>query len=289
MDDESDNAPRVRLQYSRQGGGQWLDATVSGRTTDLAASPEGTGHTLDWDVQVDDVIGDNVALRLSVEVQAPALAGAPLLRPRVSSVSPTFRVVQCLSGTDACCTRTGTLAAAGSVCRASAGTCDVAETCPGASATCPADAFVADGAVCRASAGTCDAAETCPGASATCPADAFVADGTACDDGSPCTEVDACATGACRGGAPVACDDGDPCTFDSCGEPAGCTHQTSAACTGGGEPDGGTVDDGPPGGGSVRDDGLGCAAPGPGSSSRSPLRGALLVLFMLVVFRRRLQ
>ena len=41
-------------------------------------------------------------------------------------------------------------------CRASAGACDVAETCTGASAACPADALTPAGTVCRASAGACD-------------------------------------------------------------------------------------------------------------------------------------
>ncbi|MFO0761027.1 MAG: hypothetical protein U0359_31405 [Byssovorax sp.] len=83
-----------------------------------------------------------------------------------------------------------TKAAAGTVCRASAGACDVAETCDGAGNNCPADGFAAAATVmpagplrrgrelhrrrselpadvltgrrvvCRAAAGVCDAAET---------------------------------------------------------------------------------------------------------------------------------
>jgi len=61
---------------------------------------------------------------------------------------------------------------AGVACRPSAGDCDVAEACDGASKECPADRFVASGTVCRVSSGAaCDPAETCSGASATCPAD----------------------------------------------------------------------------------------------------------------------
>src|SRR5439155_440589 len=61
---------------------------------------------------------------------------------------------------------------AGTVCRASAGVCDIAETCDGTSNACPADAFQPSSTVCRAAAGDCDAAETCTGSGATCPADA---------------------------------------------------------------------------------------------------------------------
>ncbi|RZO64217.1 MAG: hypothetical protein EVA89_05140, partial [Sandaracinaceae bacterium] len=70
--------------------------------------------------------------------------------------------------------------AAATECRASAGACDAAEVCDGASTACPADAFVAAGTECRASADLCDAAEVCDGASAACPADGFAAAGTEC-------------------------------------------------------------------------------------------------------------
>ncbi|MGH7428777.1 MAG: hypothetical protein ACREJ4_10570, partial [Candidatus Methylomirabilaceae bacterium] len=64
-------------------------------------------------------------------------------------------------------------------CRASAGVCDVAESCDGAGA-CPADGFKASTTECRASAGVCDVAESCPGDGATCPADGFKASTTEC-------------------------------------------------------------------------------------------------------------
>jgi len=69
---------------------------------------------------------------------------------------------------------------AGTVCRASAGACDVAETCNGASTACPADAKVAAGTTCRASSGICDVAETCDGAAVDCPADGVATAGTTC-------------------------------------------------------------------------------------------------------------
>jgi hypothetical protein len=85
------------------------------------------------------------------------------------------------------------------VCRAVAGECDVAETCDGASAACPADGFVSSGAACRDAAGECDVAEACDGTSALCPDDARSPDGALCDDGDSCTVADRCAAGACVG------------------------------------------------------------------------------------------
>src|SRR5437773_9096337 len=60
--------------------------------------------------------------------------------------------------------------------------------------------FVTSGTVCRAAANECDLADTCTGSSATCPADAVKAAGAACtDDGNVCT------TDVCNGtsGAPA--------------------------------------------------------------------------------------
>src|SRR5207302_1411005 len=110
---------------------------------------------------------------------------------------------------------------AGTVCRATVNECDLAETCTGASTTCPADAVKAAGTactddgnacttavcngtvgsvactppagnagtVCRAAvSGGCDLAETCTGTSTTCPADAVMRAGTACTaDTNTCT------------------------------------------------------------------------------------------------------
>src|SRR5436309_9578923 len=53
---------------------------------------------------------------------------------------------------------------AGAVCRAAAGPCDVAETCTGASPTCPADAFLPSSRACRAAAAPSHLAAACPGA-----------------------------------------------------------------------------------------------------------------------------
>jgi hypothetical protein len=57
------------------------------------------------------------------------------------------------------------------VCRASAGVCDVAESCNGVDNDCPTDAFKDSSVVCRAAANVCDAAEYCPGDDPNCPSD----------------------------------------------------------------------------------------------------------------------
>src|SRR5204862_5187419 len=121
------------------------------------------------------------------------------------------------------------------VCRASAGQCDVTENCTGTSGSCPADGFATsttpctgasqggacdnDGAdhcsgtantcvdvfqssstVCRASAGQCDVTENCTGTTGSCPADGFATSTTPCPGASG---AGACAKdGAGHGPAP---------------------------------------------------------------------------------------
>ncbi len=90
---------------------------------------------------------------------------------------------QCDDGNTAdgdCCSSTCQFEAVGTMCRAVAGVCDVAETCTGLSGACPADGFVAPTTECRAAVDVCDVAENCTGASAECPADGVVAGGTEC-------------------------------------------------------------------------------------------------------------
>lgn len=72
-----------------------------------------------------------------------------------------------------CCSATCRFVSSGTVCRASAGVCDTAESCPGNSGKCPGDAFASSRTVCRASAAgkDCDKPENCDGRSANCPAD----------------------------------------------------------------------------------------------------------------------
>src|SRR5439155_1199266 len=98
-------------------------------------------------------------------------------------------------------------------CRASAGQCDVAESCTGTSGACPTDVFAPPSTTCtgasqggacdntdhcsgtsntcvdvfkppttecRASAGQCDVAENCTGTSGVCPTDVFASSSTTC-------------------------------------------------------------------------------------------------------------
>jgi N-acetylneuraminic acid mutarotase len=74
--------------------------------------------------------------------------------------------------------------------------CDVAETCDGTSAECPADTFVAAGTLCRAAAGSCDLAEVCTGNHPFCGDDDFKPNGAACDVVS-CNSHGTCKSGEC--------------------------------------------------------------------------------------------
>src|SRR5207244_4111883 len=131
---------------------------------------------------------------------------------------------------------------AGAECRASAGVCDVAETCTGTSTTCPADGFASSSTQCRASAGECDPAENCPGNGPNCPADAKSAAGTPCTaDRNPCRRdqcdgtSDACqhpagnAGTVCRAAAGV-CDVDESCTGSSTVCPADAFKPSSTVC-----------------------------------------------------------
>ncbi len=104
------------------------------------------------------------------------------------------------------------------------GTVEPGEQCDGGpccTATCQ---FASSDTVCRPAAGECDVAETCTGSSAACPADGFKQNGTACNDGNLCTENDQCSNGQCVG-TPKNCDDGKSCTTDSCDPNNGqCVH-----------------------------------------------------------------
>ncbi len=112
-------------------------------------------------------------------------------------------------------------------CRPAADGCDVAESCTGTSADCPADAFAGTGTVCRPAAGDCDVADNCDG-NGGCDADAKSSD--VCRD----------STGSCDPGE--ACDGvGDHCpadvvivdcsgdTIDGCCAP-GCNANDDADC-----------------------------------------------------------
>lgn len=76
-----------------------------------------------------------------------------------------------------------TLLAAGTVCRESAGVCDIFETCDGLAPECPINILALAGTVCRASASECDAIEACDGILLDCPADMPLMDGAPCEGG----------------------------------------------------------------------------------------------------------
>ena len=81
----------------------------------------------------------------------------------------------------------------GTVCRATGGLCDEAESCDGSNVACPADGFKKAGEVCRVAADTCDEAESCGGSSATCPTDAYKNSGTVCRAAAgDCDEAESC-------------------------------------------------------------------------------------------------
>jgi fibronectin type 3 domain-containing protein len=78
------------------------------------------------------------------------------------------------------CLASGKLLPAGTVCRPAVDLCDVAESCDGTSADCPADKLAKAGTSCRPTAGDCDIAETCDGINVSCPVDGFMQAGTVC-------------------------------------------------------------------------------------------------------------
>src|SRR5881628_2617321 len=152
---------------------------------------------------------------------------------------------------DTCATGTGGVkfcenapGSAGTVCRASAGVCDVAETCTGTSRDCPADGFPSATTICRASADACDVAETCTGTSTTCPADGLAPVTTVCRaSAGPCDAVENCtgssascpadsfqsAATVCRASAGP-CDVAENCTGSSASCPADGFQSAATVC-----------------------------------------------------------
>jgi hypothetical protein len=87
---------------------------------------------------------------------------------------------------------------------------------------CPADSFLSAGSVCRGASGTCDVAETCTGSSAACPANLFKASGVSCDDGQLCTYNDACNGAGSCGGTTITCGGGNACSTTVCNGTSTC-------------------------------------------------------------------
>ncbi|MEK6675615.1 MAG: hypothetical protein AABZ47_08180 [Planctomycetota bacterium] len=144
-----------------------------------------------------------------------------------------------------CCTPSCTYSAPGTVCRAAAGVCDLAETCTGSGAFCPKNVFRPATHTCRAPApGGCDLPEFCTGSTAACPADAFRLPTYVCRVAAPggCDVAEYCPGGSavcpvngyapsttvCRASAGV-CDFAENCTGSSAACPADVLN-TSSIC-----------------------------------------------------------
>ncbi|HQL56945.1 MAG: kelch repeat-containing protein [Myxococcota bacterium] len=114
----------------------------------------------------------------------------------------------------------------GTLCRPSAGPCDVAEFCDGATGSCPTD--LKSTALCRAASGDCDIAEYCDGSSNDCPKDAYHPVTWPCGNAESACITDQCdGYGNCTllGLAPAftVCDDGNPLTLnDRCDGAGNC-------------------------------------------------------------------
>ncbi len=110
-----------------------------------------------------------------------------------------------------CCSATCQIESAGTVCRAATGVCDAVETCTGAAATCPLDAFEPSGASCGSTADTtCTNPDTCDG-SGICQAN-YETTGTLCEDGNACSTGTVCTACVCGGGTTTACGACEACT-----------------------------------------------------------------------------
>ncbi|MGH7893658.1 MAG: hypothetical protein ACREQL_03270, partial [Candidatus Binatia bacterium] len=121
-------------------------------------------------------------------------------------------------GTSTACPADAFVAAA-TVCRTSAGACDLAEQCSGASPACPTDAKST--AACRAATDVCDAAESCDGVGDDCPPDVAAPAGTVCRPAGPGCDVAEMCTGtsaSCPPDPPNTDGDGDgvPDNCDPC-------------------------------------------------------------------------
>src|SRR5205809_4900063 len=118
----------------------------------------------------------------SATCQHPAGNGGAVCRAAATECD----VAENCTGTTTTCP-TDAKQPAGTACTADTNPCTL-DRCDGSTNTCTHPAGNA-GTVCRAVAGECDVAESCTGTSTTCPTDAFKTNGTACtDDGNVCTQ-----------------------------------------------------------------------------------------------------
>jgi hypothetical protein len=84
--------------------------------------------------------------------------------------------------------------------------------------------FKPSSTICRPSAGVCDVVEYCTGISSACPLDTHQPDGTSCADSDLCDGEETCREGNCVSGTALNCDDENICTDDSCNPLAGCQY-----------------------------------------------------------------
>jgi cysteine-rich repeat protein len=132
-----------------------------------------------------------------------------------------------------CCSSDCGFESGTTVCRAAAGTCDLAENCTGASGACPAD--LKRTTVCRGAAGICDIAELCDGVGDQCPADVRStaqcrASTGACDLGESCSGVGVDCPADQFQPLGIACaSDANICTTDQCDGFGACAHTANSA------------------------------------------------------------
>ena len=132
-----------------------------------------------------------------------------------------------------CCSPLCLFEPSGTLCRSSAGICDVAERCTGSSAVCPADAFAPSTAICRTSADLCDAVERCTGSSAACPPDLPEPATHVCRPAVDECDLDESCTGSSAACPP----DTGPISPDGDGDTVCDVHDNCAAVANGGQED----------------------------------------------------
>jgi fibronectin type 3 domain-containing protein len=167
----------------------------AGVPVDTPASPEQETGAIDgWR---DAALDEDRDVPMGVEVPAESCLAAGVLKPAGTvcrAAAGLCDVAESCDGMSADCPA-DKLAVAGTECRAAAGDCDIAETCSGTSGDCPVDGFKQAGTVCRAAAGLCDVAESCTGSTAACPIDSMAPAITVCrasTDGNRCDPEETC-------------------------------------------------------------------------------------------------
>jgi fibronectin type 3 domain-containing protein len=173
--------------------------SVDGSPEDAATAPDAGAPDVPMAIDSQKPDGPAGGPRDLVSIDVPAGAclanGKPLpagtvCRPAVDLCD----VAESCDGVSADCPA-DKLAKAGASCRPTAGDCDIAETCDGISPSCPVDGFKQAGIVCRKVADVCDVPESCTGTSPICPVDSVAAANTVCNrskDNNQCDPTETC-------------------------------------------------------------------------------------------------